>query len=154
MFGINRESHSTNYWCSQASDALGQTHTKLQPNPVEIWYNRKMNLKMQRKAHNGWHYRANSVLDVDPIAMDGLSVHRSRPRNVKVVNLHDELPPCARGERLKDGNMSEFRGMWQFLTSNYQHVVDDAGPLFEHEGAPSNYRTMSQMNIQEPFSDT
>ena len=73
----------------------------------------------------------------------GLSVHRTKPRAHKIINLHDEITPGARDERLKDGDVSEFRGMWKFLTNNFQHVIDDAGQLFEHEGGQKYYRRIN-----------
>ena len=99
---------------------------------MKIWYNRNVNFRKEEKLKQGWQYCANSFLDVDPLARDGLSVHRVRPKAAPTIYLEEELPVDIRHERFHGEIPYDIKGIWKILNDEFKNVVEDAQPLFEH----------------------
>ncbi len=80
------------------------------PSKLDIWTNRKLNLKnIDRIKNHGWKYMGNKFLDLDVLGdKHTLEPLDKMPCLVHIVQLHDELP-----ERL-----FEYRNTFK---TNHQH---------------------------------
>ena len=71
----------------------GKSVLLYRPKAIEIWKNRKLNIRNHDLVSQGWGYKKNKLLDLSPNEnYDVLTVHEKKPTILSVVNVHDELP--------------------------------------------------------------
>lgn len=111
--------------------------TPNRPKPLEIWKNRKLNIKRFDQYHQGWRYKENKHLDLCPEeGYTVLSLHKKKPDILHYVNLHDELPRGMKdSRRLENGTEDnadyDIPEMWRRLQQEEPDAIKEA-VIFNH----------------------